>query len=79
MTSDQQSIPMPDKTLAAVCGLFCAGCTLYIATTEDSERLKHLAAQFQLSEDDMKCYGCRSDKRGPYSVKSFLALVKIIA
>jgi len=55
-----------DKELAAVCGLFCEACTLYIATKEDPERLKGLAARFQLSEEAVKCYGCRSDKRGPY-------------
>jgi hypothetical protein len=39
---------------------------LYIATQEDPERLKQLSAQFQLSEEAMRCYGCRSEKRGPY-------------
>ncbi|QTA78395.1 DUF3795 [Desulfonema limicola] len=55
-----------DKNLAAVCGLYCEACTFFIATKEDPERLKRLAKQFQLSEDDVKCYGCRSDKRLPY-------------
>ena len=55
-----------DKKLAAVCGLDCEACTLFIATTEEPERLKELAARFQLSEEIMKCYGCRSAKRGPY-------------
>lgn len=58
-----------DKNLAAVCGLYCEACTLYIATTEDPERLKGLAARFQLSEEEIKCYGCRSAKRGPYCEK----------
>jgi hypothetical protein len=55
-----------DKKLAAVCGLYCEACTLFIATTEDPARLKALAERFQLSEEVMKCYGCRSAKRGPY-------------
>ena len=55
-----------DKKLAAVCGLYCKACTLFIATTEDPARLKVLAERFQLSEEVMKCYGCRSTKRGPY-------------
>ena len=55
-----------DKKLAAVCGLYCEACTLFIATKEDPERLKALAARFQISENEIKCYGCRSDKRGPY-------------
>ena len=58
-----------DKKLAAVCGLYCEACTLFIATKEDPERLKGLAARFQLSEEAIKCYGCRSDKRGPYCEK----------
>jgi uncharacterized protein DUF3795 len=55
-----------DKRLAAVCGLYCEACTLYIATTEDPQRLKLLADRFGISEEDIKCYGCRSAKRGPY-------------
>ena len=55
-----------DKKFAAVCGLFCEACTLYIATTEDPARLKLLAERFQLSEEAMRCYGCRAEKRGPY-------------
>lgn len=56
----------PDKKLAAVCGLFCKGCTLYIATTEDSERLKFIADMYETTEEEISCYGCGSDKRGPY-------------
>jgi len=55
-----------DKTLAAVCGLYCEACTAYIATTEDPARLAQLAAQFQLSEEEIRCHGCRASKRGPY-------------
>jgi len=58
-----------DKNLAAVCGLYCEACTLFIAAKEDPERLKRLAAQFQISEEATKCYGCRSDKRLPYCQK----------
>ena len=55
-----------DKNLAAICGLYCEACSLFIATTEDPVRLKGLAKRFELSEETIKCYGCRSDKRGPY-------------
>jgi hypothetical protein len=55
-----------DKKLAAVCGLYCEACSWFIATTEDPARLKGLAAQFHYSEEEGKCYGCRSDKRTPY-------------
>ena len=55
-----------EKELAAVCGLYCEACTLYIATKEDPKRLKALAARFQLTEEEVRCNGCRSDKKGPY-------------
>jgi hypothetical protein len=55
-----------DKRLAAVCGLYCEACTLFIATKEDPARLNGLATRFQLSEEAIKCNGCRSAKRGPY-------------
>mgnify|MGYP001361030654 CR=1 FL=1 len=55
-----------DKKLAAVCGLFCGACSWFIATTEDPARLKKLAAQRQYTEEEGRCYGCRSDKRLPY-------------
>jgi hypothetical protein len=55
-----------DKQIAAVCGLYCKACTLYIATTEDPARLKGLAELFQVSEETVRCYGCRAEKRGPY-------------
>ncbi|MDY0095668.1 MAG: DUF3795 domain-containing protein, partial [Candidatus Vecturithrix sp.] len=54
----------PDKRLAAVCGLFCPACSLYIATQEDPQRLTRLAERFQLSEEEMHCDGCRAEKRG---------------
>jgi hypothetical protein len=55
-----------DKKLAAVCGLYCEACSLYIATAEDPARLTAMACRFQMSEEEVKCYGCRSEKRGPY-------------
>ena len=55
-----------DKKLAAVCGLYCEVCSLFIATKEDPERLKGIAARYQVSEEAVTCYGCRSEKRGPY-------------
>ena len=39
---------------AAVCGLYCKACTLYIASTEDAERLSRIATQFQFTEDEVK-------------------------
>jgi hypothetical protein len=62
-----------EKTLAAVCGLYCGACSLYIATTEDPARLTKLAAMFGVSEEAVKCYGCRSDKTSPHCEKCKMA------
>ena len=59
----------PDKIFAAVCGLYCEACSWFIATTEDPERLRRLAAQLHFSEEEGRCYGCRSGKRLPYCEK----------
>ncbi len=54
----------PDKKLAAVCGLFCPACTLYIGTVEnDPQRLKSVAKVYQTPADVWECLGCRSEKR----------------
>ncbi len=55
-----------DKRLAAVCGLFCPACSLFIGTREDPKRLKGFAERFHVSEEEVKCDGCRADKRSPY-------------
>lgn len=55
-----------DKRHAAVCGIFCGACALFIATREDPERLAMLAARLGLSEEAARCCGCRSDKRSGY-------------
>jgi hypothetical protein len=57
--------PAIDKTAAAVCGLYCGACQVYIATTEDPARLAHLAERLQMTEEALACHGCRSDKRWP--------------
>jgi len=54
---------VPDKTVAAVCGLYCEACRWYIATVEDPELLRRLAAQRCVSEEEARCHGCRSDRR----------------
>ena len=55
-----------DKKKAAVCGLFCPSCTLYIGTQEDPERLKFLADAFKLPVEDVMCGGCRAEVRSFY-------------
>ena len=52
-----------EKTIASVCGLYCGACSIYIATTEDPARLKKHASYFKTSEEELKCYGCRAEKR----------------
>ncbi len=66
MQKDERHVEEKDKNLAAVCGLYCEACSWFIATREDPERLKRLAAQFNYSGEESKCRGCRSDKRLPY-------------
>jgi len=55
-----------EKRHAAVCGLYCGACALFIATAEDPERLKQLAAKLQLAVEEAKCHGCRSDKKSNF-------------
>lgn len=69
MQKEENQLGAPDKKFAAVCGLYCEACTLFIATREDPARLKGMATRFQVSEEAVKCYGCRSEKRGPYCEK----------
>jgi hypothetical protein len=69
MQKEEKQSEKVDNKLAAVCGLYCGACSWFIATTEDPERLKRLAAQSQFSEQESKCYGCRAEKRLPYCEK----------
>jgi len=66
MNNTKDKTREPDKKMAAVCGLYCDACSIYIATKEDPERLKKLAAAFEITPEEAKCYGCRSDKRLSY-------------
>lgn len=51
---------------AAVCGLFCTSCSIYIGTKEDPERLAAMAKTFNVPVKEMECKGCRSNKRIAY-------------
>ncbi|HQO58225.1 MAG TPA: DUF3795 domain-containing protein [Candidatus Omnitrophota bacterium] len=66
MPGEKNNRDEPDKTRAAVCGLYCEACSWFIAATEEPERLKKLAARVSWSEEESRCYGCRSGKRLPY-------------
>ena len=65
-------LPQPDKTLAAVCGLFCPSCTIYIGSTADPKRLERMAAERGLAVEDLRCEGCRSNNRYPFCATCFM-------
>ena len=52
-----------DKNLAAVCGLFCPACHVFIATREDPAKLAAMSQRYQRSIEELQCNGCRSAKR----------------
>jgi hypothetical protein len=53
-------------TTAAICGLFCEGCGLYIASQGDEKRLAKIGEQYKMSAEEVRCDGCGSQKLGPY-------------
>jgi predicted RNA-binding Zn-ribbon protein involved in translation (DUF1610 family) len=55
-----------DKKLAAVCGLFCKACSIYIGSTENPEKLKPIAERMGKKPEEIRCEGCRSDVRFIY-------------
>jgi len=54
---------VPDERLAAVCGLFCPACTIFIGTREHPARLQVLAERLQKPVEELHCDGCRSGRR----------------
>lgn len=56
----------PDKSKAAVCGLFCPSCSIYISTMEDPRRLAMIAQGVNQSVEETRCQGCRSQAKGSY-------------
>lgn len=69
MRGEKDKMREMEKTVAAVCGLYCEACSWFIATTEDRERLRTMAAQRNWSEEEGTCHGCRAGKRLPYCEK----------
>jgi len=63
MKITDESLCKPDKRLAAVCGLFCPACGVFIGTQEDPEKLKGIAERLQRPVEELKCNGCRAEKR----------------
>jgi hypothetical protein len=63
--------------ISATCGLLCSACSVFIATNEDPERLKRISLKFGIPEEEVRCFGCRSDKRfGPCGGCLFSACAK---
>ncbi len=59
----KKRFPEPDIRQAAVCGLFCTACTVFIGTREDPDRLKVMAERLQISVEELSCEGCRAENR----------------
>lgn len=53
-----------------MCGLFCPSCSAFIGTHEDAERLKYVARALNLAVEDVKCDGCRAERRSVYCRES---------
>jgi hypothetical protein len=51
---------------AAVCGLPCEACSIYIGSQEDPERLARFAARVGWDIAEAHCDGCRAEVRTPY-------------
>jgi hypothetical protein len=56
----------PDKKLAAICGLFCPGCWIYIAHSESQEKRREIAEFFRIPVEALYCEGCRAEVRYRY-------------
>jgi hypothetical protein len=56
----------PNKKLAAICGLFCPACGIYLAQRESLEEREKIAAILKIPVETLKCDGCRAAKRFAY-------------
>jgi len=63
MKNTDKNNDAPDKRLSAVCGLFCPACSVFIGTKEDPARLYVIAQRVQRPVEELRCSGCRSEKR----------------
>ncbi len=66
MTQESGTRPTAVPEVAAVCGLPCEPCSLYIGTHHDPARLPTLAARWGLPVEVMHCDGCRAERRSFY-------------
>ena len=63
MTEKKLFAGKADKKLAAICGLFCPACSVFIGSKEDPARLNVIAQRVQHPVEELRCNGCRSEKR----------------
>lgn len=70
MERADDSISIPRKRLAGVCGLFCPACHVFIGTKEDQKRLDVMAKRVQRTVEELRCNGCRSHQRCYYCESS---------
>ncbi len=63
---ETDSAPGQAPTTAAVCGLCCDACSIFIGSHEDPKRLELLASRMGWDLEDAYCDGCRSERRTPY-------------
>ncbi len=78
MNRDRSHSSAPDKRRAAVCGLFCPACTIFIGSMEDEARLARLSERFGRQTKEMECHGCRSDKLGLFC-RNYCKMIKCAA
>jgi hypothetical protein len=53
---------VPEKKTAAVCGLLCKSCGIYIATQENNnDQLRSIAERLHIPFEEVQCTGCRSN------------------
>lgn len=65
-TDDQRPDPRATPAIAAVCGLYCEACSIFLASRDDPARLAALAARMGWTVEDTYCEGCRGDRRTVY-------------
>lgn len=56
----------PVPATAAVCGLCCDVCSIFIGSQEDPQRLALFAARQGWGVEEAHCDGCRAERRTPY-------------
>ncbi len=64
--TDREAAAPELAVTAAVCGLFCEACSIFLASREDPKRLALLAERHGQTEEETYCEGCRSQRRSKY-------------